>query len=377
MLSYWEQESFVDADHIIVGSGIVGLSTAIAIKQQDVDRSVLILERGVLPTGASTKNAGFACIGSLTELLHDLNTLSEQQVINLLLQRRQGLALLRERIGDQNLEYISAGSYELLMEKDLRALERLDDINLMLADHFDTRVFSVCDNKIEEFGFCDSRVKAIVSNSCEGQIHTGKMMKSLLSIASSLGVQIYTGAMVTGWHEGSKGITVRVKQGHLDNDIEFRAQHLSICTNAFSRTLLPNLDLSPGRGQVIVTEPIESLKFRGVFHYDEGYYYFRNHGKRVIFGGARNLDFQGESSTEMKLNPKIIQHLREELKSLILPDTAFEIAHHWTGIMAFGKNKVPLLARPSQRLSYGIRLGGMGVAIGSILGKQLAELAML
>ena len=67
MLSFWEKDFFIAYDHIVVGSGIVGLSTAIAIKEKQPNSRVLVLERGIFPTGASTKNAGFACFGSLSE----------------------------------------------------------------------------------------------------------------------------------------------------------------------------------------------------------------------------------------------------------------------------------------------------------------------
>jgi len=62
MLSYWEQESFTRYHHVVIGAGIVGLSAAIELKEHFPKQSVLVLELGLLPTGASTRNAGFACI---------------------------------------------------------------------------------------------------------------------------------------------------------------------------------------------------------------------------------------------------------------------------------------------------------------------------
>ena len=71
--SYWElNQYFKTYDLIVIGSGIVGLSTAISFLEKRKNATVLILERGVLPSGASTKNAGFACFGSPSELLNDI-----------------------------------------------------------------------------------------------------------------------------------------------------------------------------------------------------------------------------------------------------------------------------------------------------------------
>ena len=78
-LSYWEKETYINhTDLLVVGAGIVGLSTAIHYKERFPSKKVTVIERGYLPTGASSKNAGFACIGSPSELLADLKSSSEE-----------------------------------------------------------------------------------------------------------------------------------------------------------------------------------------------------------------------------------------------------------------------------------------------------------
>ena len=84
-LSYWEKkEWFNNIDTLIIGSGIVGLCSAIEILKKNPHQNLLILEKGFLPQGASTKNAGFACFGSPTEILDDLKNLTEKEVISLI-----------------------------------------------------------------------------------------------------------------------------------------------------------------------------------------------------------------------------------------------------------------------------------------------------
>src|SRR4051812_30299749 len=94
MLSFWETESFLNYDIIIIGSGIIGLSTAISIKEKSPGKSVLVLERGLFPSGASTRNAGFASFGSLTEILSDLKHTSPETILALTEKRWRGLARL-------------------------------------------------------------------------------------------------------------------------------------------------------------------------------------------------------------------------------------------------------------------------------------------
>ena len=74
-LSYWEQKTWLNnIDYAVVGSGIVGLSTALHLKIKQPNAKIIILEKGLFPQGASTKNAGFACFGSLSEILKDLES---------------------------------------------------------------------------------------------------------------------------------------------------------------------------------------------------------------------------------------------------------------------------------------------------------------
>lgn len=373
MLSYWEKESFVNYDHIIIGSGIVGLSTAISIKEKKPDAEILILERGILPTGASTKNAGFACFGSLTELLEDIKVLGETETLALVNERWEGLKKLRERVGDENMDYLSYGGYELMRDAELACLKDIDLVNEMLFPLFKQPVFSIDDEKIKSFGFNSDEIKSVVVNPFEGQIHTGKMMKSLLALAYKLNIKVLTGTEVTSFDDNGKEVSVIAKNMVTNTEITFKAGKVAICTNAFTNKLVPDLDINPGRGIVLVTKPLSKLPFQGVFHIDKGYYYFRNEGSRVIFGGGRNLDFEGETTTKFEINEKILTELKKQLKDVILPNTSFEVDHVWTGIMAFGASKQPIYKKHSANVHLGVRLGGMGVAIGSRMGEKLSE----
>ena len=84
-LSYWElKEWFSKIDFAIVGSGIVGLNCALQLKKIHPKATIIVLEKGMLPQGASTKNAGFACFGSLSEILDDLQSHTEEEVFKLI-----------------------------------------------------------------------------------------------------------------------------------------------------------------------------------------------------------------------------------------------------------------------------------------------------
>ncbi len=374
MLSYWERQSFTGYDHIVIGSGITGISLATELKEAFPNQRILVLERGLLPTGATTRNAGFACMGSATELLEDLKTRTEEEVVGLFLRRKVGLDILRARLNDTATGYKADGGYELLAEKDIAALDRLDYLNKLLRPYLGKDAFRNAPELIRSFGFSPKHVPALIENTCEGGIDSGKTMRSLIELAQSKGIEIKTGAGVSRFEEEEGSVVLEVAEPFRKETVMLRAQTISICTNAFAKQLLPDEDVVPGRGQVLITHPIPGLKLKGIFHYDAGYYYFRELDGRVLIGGGRNLDFEGERTTEFALTDLIQQDLEQKLREMILPGQPFEIDMRWSGIMAFGATKSPIIKAFSKRVFGAFRMGGMGVALGSAAAKELAFL---
>ena len=373
MLSFWENNSFINYDFIIIGSGILGLSVACEIKEINPSRSVLVLEKGVLPSGASTKNAGFACFGSLTEILSDFERIGEAETIQLVENRYKGINLLRNRLGDDKTGWLNYGGYELLDEKHFHSLDKIGFVNDKLRNIFGKDTFEIKNEKIKEFGFNETKVKSLIYSSFESQIDTGKMMSSLLDYASSLGVRIINGSDVEMVNEKENYVKVILKNYPGQENIYFNAKSVIVCTNAFTKKLFPEFNIKPGRGQVLVTKPINDLKFKGVFHFDEGFYYFRNYEDRVIFGGGRNLDFENEETAEFELNEKILNDLKEKLNDIILPGQKYEVDYCWSGIMGFNELKKPEIKNVSDRIIFALSCNGMGIALSSYISKKLVK----
>lgn len=370
-LSYWEQETWLgNIDFAIVGSGIVGLSCALALRKKHPNKKIVVFEKGILPSGASTKNAGFACFGSVSEILEDLKTHSEEEVIQIVRSRIEGLKLLRDTLGDHNIDYKVYGGYEVFRTTDDElfntCLSSLSYINNLMKTAFFTKnnLFSV---KNDPFSFKNTQ-KKLIFNQSEGQLNTGMMMKALLQKASQNGVLVLNSTNIDAFSAKNDQISLI-----LNKNTEILVRNLFIATNGFAKQLI-NSDLQPARAQVLITKPIPNLKLKGTFHFDKGYYYFRNIDNRVLIGGGRNLDFKKEETTEFGLTSLVQNKLEQVLSTTILPDTAFEIDSRWSGIMGVGGKKKPIVRKIDDHVYCGVRLGGMGVAIGSSIGNQLAEL---
>ena len=366
--SYWElKQYFTEFDLIVVGAGIVGLSSAISYKNKNKKAKILILERGLLPNGASTKNAGFACFGSSSELLDDLSKNNSETIWETVLMRWQGLQILRKRLGDKGIDLNLWGGYELFDSKEnkIKSLEKIQDLNKEIYHHLGLKN---CFSEYPKNNFGFKNTKGIILNKYEGQIDTGLMMQNLLLLAQKKGITVLNNIEIKAINDLGGKVELKSING------VFKAKKVVVATNGFANELLKINNIKPARAQVLITKPISQLKIKGTFHYQEGYYYFRNIKNRLLFGGGRNINLKKEETSEIGLNSKIQNHLEYLLKTMILPNTAFEIEHRWSGIMGVGNEKKPIIKPISNNVIAAVRMGGMGIAIGSKVGEIVAKL---
>lgn len=366
MNSIWEIETFyIKRDVIIIGSGFTGLWSAISIKEKFPEKSILVIEKEAIPTGASTRNAGFSCFGSLTELIADSEKMGWEKTLNLVKLRFDGLQKIRTYFNAEEIDYEEVGGFEILNNDE--PLQRIDEVNDKLKNITDLeKTYTVQNQKIAEFGLGNSKI--LIENPIEGSLHSGKLLSALLKNAQNLGIDFLFGTEILEVTENGNEIVVKTKNAAIS------AEKIVYSTNAFTKKFFPNLDLVPARGQVLITEPIENLKLKGTFHYDEGFYYFRNVGNRVLLGGARNKAFNEEETTDFSTTDFLQNELENFLKTVILPNQDFKIAHRWSGIMAMGKEKSPIVEKVSDRQILAVRLSGMGVALAPKIGELVAEM---
>ena len=368
-LSYWEKSTYLEnIDFLIIGSGIVGLSTAIFLKKKNKNYKVLVIDRGYLPTGASTKNAGFTCFGSPTELFDDLQNMNELTVLDTFSNRYMGLNTLFELVQKDKIAYRECKSWDIISSK------KNNDITKDFIEYINHKAYEITgvkeiyhEDKLisSKFGF--EGINTSYCNKLEGAIHTGKMIQELYKKAILNDVNVLFGMNAEKLDHSAQENVIETQFG------EIKAKNTIIATNGFAKKWIKD-DILPARAQVIITNEIPDLKINGTFHYEKGYYYFRNVGNRVLLGGGRNLDFKGETTEEFGSSEQIRLKLLELLKNVILPKHTYEIQDSWSGIMGVGKSKSPIIKKINNNTAIGVRMGGMGVAIGAQVGKKLADL---
>ena len=371
-LSFWEKQSILEGvDFVIVGAGIVGSACAIELRKLHPTAKILLIERGYLPTGASTKNAGFACFGSLTEIVDDLKNASESEVWETVALRYEGLNRLLERFDPKEIEYQQNGSWDLILENEQKKLKTYSEF----IPHFNENIqritkkgncFSYDSTISEKTGF--QNIIGGFQNHFEGEINTGKLHLATQRLLAENSIYTLYGIEVEKIIPSSHSVEIVTQFGSINT------AKAAITTNGFAKQFLPEHDVKPARAQVLVTSELNDFKLPGCFHYDSGYYYFRSVGNRILLGGGRNLDFKGETTTDLTTTEQITNRLIDLLKTTIIPNKEFSIDYQWAGIMGVGKTKKPIIEKTHDHIAIGVRMGGMGVAIGSLVGEEVARI---
>ena len=381
-ISAWEQSTyFAPKDVVIIGCGFVGLWTALELINKYPKMQITILERGVIPSGASTRNAGFSCFGSVSELMYDIALMGEANMLETVKMRYDGLQKIQRTFDKKVIDYDQFGGYELFEKNGPYDIQQLDKdiayLNKILAPVLKTPkkngkyvpIYSNESKKIKQFGF--QAIEALAFSPLEGQLNSAKLVLALQQAVQSKGVHILFNTEVKKFKSHKKGVTI-----HTNLEAPLETKQLLICTNGFAKQLMPGLDVVPARGQVFITEPIPNLKFKGTYHFDEGFYYFRNVGNRLLLGGARNKDFKNEKTYSLDTSPIIQKTFEEFMMKRILPKGSKKpkIELRWSGTMGMGKIKKPIIEEVQPNIFCAVRMSGMGVAIAPIVAERVVKL---
>ncbi|MEM9835636.1 MAG: FAD-dependent oxidoreductase [Bacteroidota bacterium] len=377
--SYWEQTSVLArAEVCIIGAGLTGLHTALALKQRKPDCDILVVDRGPFSKGASTRNAGFACFGSPTELLEDLSLYPAERVWRTVQQRYKGIQKLQTKFGSA-ANYQQHGGYEIIDNQATYAavIAALPELNAALFDITGQR--NVWQVVKEVAGVKQGQL--LFGNRLEGQLHPGLLVQHLQGECHRVGIRMMMGLEVTELEEKTNEVHLQIGSAGA-----LAAQQVVVATNAFTPQLLPEIVLEPARNQVLITEPIPGLALRGCFHQERGYVYFRNVGPdRILIGGARHLAKEAEATAAFGEQPYLLSYLQQLLRDTLdfsgdftgasqLPEQPLAVAQSWSGIIAQGGDKSPIIKRLSSRTLVAVRLAGMGVALSAQVGDEVAAM---
>lgn len=380
-------------DAVVVGAGIVGLTAATAFKRMHPGTSVAVVDADAFSGGGTTRNAGFACFGSASELEADRAQLGDARALQLVRRRVRGLAALRARWSDEALGYEACGSHEVLGKMEggpdwgehaggaveagaLR--DRLPELNRWVGPATgleETFRWVSAEEAAQRCGVDPGAVAGLIASPGEGALQTDRLFHCLEREAREAGVKILRGLQVDRLEPGTAGRPPRWRVRRVgspeEDGLTLEAGCILVANNGLARQLLsqsgtPAPDVQPVPNRVLVTHPLPGWNAPGTFHADRGYLYARGVEGRLLIGGGRHWAI-GDSDLEGELLRWV---------GRVWPAArGAKTAYRWDGYLGIGSEREPIVTTWNTGIHIAVRLGGMGVAIGTDLGNELASLS--
>jgi len=359
-----------EADIVVVGAGVCGASAAWALAEAGV-RTAWVEGRGV-SQGASGRNAGFVLQGTAERYSRAVSLMGRDRaraVHQASRENHRAMAEVREALRI-DCGYQRRGSLQLAGSEQEEG-ELLESAAMLREDGFSAEVRSgaALDAVYREAG-----VRVGVHIADDGELDPARFVRGVAHAAMEQGVALFERSPVVAIEAPAPGeAVVRTAHG------EVRAQLALVCTNAYAGELIPWYadKVDPVRGQMLATAAAPPL-FGCPVYADHGFDYWRQdeHG-RVVLGGWRNLDVEGEKGTAEVLHEGI-QARMEAFLQRFPGMRGVPVTHRWSGTMGFSRDGLPIVgAVPGLPGALGaVGFTGHGFGFAWVCGRALVELAM-
>ena len=367
--SFWERDLFrKSVDVLVIGGGFSGLSTAYFLSIKEPDLSIAVIDKAVHQRKASTRNAGMACISSLSELLNDVDAESWDSVLNLVEKRWKGLASMRKLFPLKDIEYSKIKAGEFFFEEQTydraKYLPRMEEANEKLKPVVGEEYFSLGP------GFFPGHQKGqFVNHKEEGQLHPARLHRAWIKLCRDQGVDLYEGLECISCERNSAGFRVET-QGPV-----FSASKVLWATNGAVSKVYPEQDVKPVQNHVWVFSEQTPVSWEGNIHAESGYVYARNIGNQLLIGGGRHQQsHQGKDLSDS--GEEVYSYLLDFAQRFLWEEGLAIQPHpiaHWTGYLGVGAKKQPIMEEIREGEFILARLNGMGVALSTYLGEEMAK----
>jgi gamma-glutamylputrescine oxidase len=297
----------------IVGGGITGVSCALTLAESGL--RVRVHEARTISSGASGRNGGFALRGGAMPYHVARETLGAD--------RAAALWRLTERTLDR-MEGLAGGALRRVGSLRLAADEK--ERGELLAEHAALRDDGFAADWVDEPpGRLAGRYSGALLHPHDGALHPGRWIRRLAERAVDAGVEIRE-------HERVESLTA------------LRSETVVVASDGYPSGLLGALDdvVQPTRGQVVVTEPLADRLYERPHYARHGFDYWQQlPDGRLVLGGSRDVDLDGESTAEEATTPETQRALEELIRELVgrLP----AITHRWSGIFGTSPDDLPLV----------------------------------
>lgn len=348
----------------IIGAGFAGLGTAMSLHERGV-RDIVILDAHSVGFGASGRNGGFVFGGfSLGERsLHAAaGSESARKLYRLTL---DAVETIRTRIGRHGIacDAREAGVYLANWFDDDRIL---DDQQRFMAEQMGVEWQRLSRAQLAQ-KLDTRRYHGGLFEPHAFHFHPLKYARGLARVLHEGGVTIHERSRVSAIARDGAGWQVSTAAGQV------RAREVVVCCGGYLGRLHRRLSsaILPIATYVMTTEPL-GARLASALRTDAAVY-----DTRFAFDYYRPLPdtrllWGGRISVRDRPPAEVARLLYRDLTRVYPQLAGVKIEHAWSGMMSYGRHKMPQVGRLPDGLWYGMGFGGHGVAPTTLAGELLA-----
>ena len=365
-LSYWNDKKNIkkEADVVIVGGGIAGLSTLYWLKKSDPSLKVVLVEKNRIGSGATGRNAGFVTCGSVEHFNRMISKHGEQEALDIWNYSEENLKLLKEHIIQSDSKYLmfeEKGSCSLAStEEEFEELQKSADIMKNLNINVEVLKSNDIKSRLGAVGF-EGGIKYID----DATVNPTRLIDKIKNLSEDENHQIYEEAEVLSIEQEGEDRVVKTSR------LEIKTSLVILATNGYSPLLNDYFKgkIEPTRGQILATEPVPRFMESSCYANFVLDYFRQVPTGEVIIGGFRQLKKDVEKGYDDQISDVIQNALEEFLNKHIPPVKNVKITHRWTGIMGFSQDGQPMIGSlPTDSSIFflgGFTAHGLGLAFKS------------
>jgi glycine/D-amino acid oxidase-like deaminating enzyme len=352
----------------ILGAGYTGLSAARQLARTGA--SVVVFDRGVVGSGASSRNAGQVLTGLKLEPAALVARYGETRARQLFDVSRDAIDALEALVAEERIDCDLQRTGHLQAAAKPSHFEAFKEEQALLARVFGHRVSLVAESEqVAELGARGYHGLLLDENS--RALNPAQYVHGLATAARRAGALIVENTAVETMSRIGTEWTIDTGAGQI------RARDVLVATNGYTGHVTPALQrrLIPIGSYIITTAPLPPEaaarilpKRRMVFDSRYFLHYFRlTADNRLLFGWR--AEFSGPT---LESETRAVAILRRAMSSTFPELSATPIDYAWSGRVAFTRDQMPHAGRMDD-MFYAGGYCGHGVAMATYLGEQIAR----
>ena len=353
----------------IIGAGFAGLATAISLMEHG-ESDVVLLEAESVGHGASGRNGGFVFGGYSLDEQALLATVGAEQGRRLYQLTLGAVDQIRRRITQYGIDCDAThgGIYLANWFDDPRVL---DERQRFMQEHLGVEWRRISRADFAEHARSERYFSALYEENAF-HFHPLKYAQGLARALHAGGVRLHEGSRATAIEARSNaGWRVATDAG------EVLADEVVVCCGGYIERLYPALAgaILPIATYVMVTEPLgarmpqalatDAAIYDTRFAFD---YYRPLQDSRMLWGGRISVRSRSPEDVARLLYVDMLK-VYPQLEGA-------RVDYAWSGLMSYGRHKMPQLGKLPNGVWYGMGFGGHGVGPTSLAGDVLSAALM-